>query len=720
MKKLNIKLENTYGIRKLEHTFDFDKTKTYSIYATNGSMKTSFTKTFGDFGDGNDSKDMIFTERETVREITDENGNELDSGAVFVVKPYDENYASGRTSTLLVNKELKDKYDKIWLNIKTLEDELVKKLKAPSGLAKGIDDEVSEVIMSTKGKFLEAVQRVEKEVNDGKDPVLNEVSYSKLFNEKVVKLLSDKAVQADLNEYITRYDELVEQSKYFRKGVFNHTNASTIAKTLVQNGFFDASHTVSFSDGTAKSEISSEADLKKVIEDELQEILKDEKLRKAFDKLDKKLTSNNEVREFRDYITEHKELIPELANINYFKQRIWIDYFKVCLADFNNLITAHNDAKKELDDIREQANQERTRWAEVVDVFNSRFNVPFVLSVENQSDVILDGLLPSLSFEFRDEESKKLVKRDELLQVLSTGERKALYILNVLFEIEARKDLGEETLLIVDDIADSFDYKNKYAIIEYLKDTAELDNFYQIILTHNFDFFRTIQSRYVPYKHCLMVNKKTDGIDLVVAEYINNPFKHFLENTAENAKLLALIPFVRNIVEYTKGEDAPDFTLLTSTLHIKKDTETITIKNVKDIIKDVFNKDVTVSDENKIVADLFTETADTLLSKNDSLGLENKIVLSVAIRLKAEKFMINEINDTAFVESISKNQTAKLADRYITDNPTKDEEIAVIKKVNLITPQNIHINSFMYEPILDMSDVELKDLYNRVSTLGSK
>jgi hypothetical protein len=28
-------------------------------------------------------------------------------------------------------------------------------------------------------------------------------------------------------------------------------------------------------------------------------------------------------------------------------------------------------------------------------------------------------------------------------------------------------------LLVVDDIADSFDYKNKYAIIQYLKDIAE-------------------------------------------------------------------------------------------------------------------------------------------------------------------------------------------------------------------------------------------------------
>lgn len=720
MKKLSVKLENCYGIRKLEYVFDFEKMKTYSIYATNGSMKTSFTKTLGDFSNETASKDMIFTERETVRDIKDEDDNELNPSTVFVVKPYDENYSSGKTSTLLVNKELKDKYDKIWLDIKVLEGELLEKLREPSGMSRGIEDEVSEVIMSTKGKFLEAIQRIEKEVNDRKDPVFQEVQYSKLFNDKVVKLLSDKSIQSDLSDYIARYEELVEQSKFFRKGVFNHTNASTIAKTLVQNGFFDASHTVSLSDGVGKNEITSEEDLKKVIEDELQEILKDEKLRKAFDKLDKKLTSNNELREFREYITEHKELIPELANINYFKQRIWVDYFKICLAEFNSLANAHTEAKKDLDTIRDQANLERTRWADVVDVFNSRFNVPFILSVENQSDVILDGLLPSLSFEFKDEDSRKLVKRDDLLQVLSTGERKALYILNVLFEIEARKDLREETLLIVDDIADSFDYKNKYAIIEYLKDVSELDNFYQIVLTHNFDFFRTIQSRYVPYKCCLMVNKKTDGIDLVPADYINNPFKHFLENTTDNAKFLALIPFVRNIVEYTKGEGDADFTLLTSTLHIKENTDKITVKNVKDIIKSVFNKDVDVRDETRIVSELFLETADTLTSKSGSLGLENKIVLSVATRLKAEQFMIAEINDDAFVKAITKNQTAKIADKYIEDNQTKTDEISVIKKVNLITPQNIHINSFMYEPILDMSDVELKDLYTRVCVLSSK
>ena len=34
-----------------------------------------------------------------------------------------------------------------------------------------------------------------------------------------------------------------------------------------------------------------------------------------------------------------------------------------------------------------------------------------------------------------------------------------------------------------------------------------------------------------------------------------------------------------------------------------------------------------------------------------------------------------------------------------------------------MTPENIHINSFMYEPILDMSNHHLKTLYTEVKGL---
>lgn len=34
-----------------------------------------------------------------------------------------------------------------------------------------------------------------------------------------------------------------------------------------------------------------------------------------------------------------------------------------------------------------------------------------------------------------------------------------------------------------------------------------------------------------------------------------------------------------------------------------------------------------------------------------------------------------------------------------------------------MTPENIHINSFMYEPILGMSIIHLKKLYDEISSL---
>ena len=36
-----------------------------------------------------------------------------------------------------------------------------------------------------------------------------------------------------------------------------------------------------------------------------------------------------------------------------------------------------------------------------------------------------------------------------------------------------------------------------------------------------------------------------------------------------------------------------------------------------------------------------------------------------------------------------------------------------------MTPENIHINAFMYEPLIDMSAQHLVDLYQKVSVLAN-
>jgi hypothetical protein len=52
MNKLKVSLKNCYGIQSLDEEFNFasnpakPKAKAYAIYAPNGLMKTSFSRTF--------------------------------------------------------------------------------------------------------------------------------------------------------------------------------------------------------------------------------------------------------------------------------------------------------------------------------------------------------------------------------------------------------------------------------------------------------------------------------------------------------------------------------------------------------------------------------------------------------------------------------------------------------------------------------------------------
>jgi hypothetical protein len=79
--------------------------------------------------------------------------------------------------------------------------------------------------------------------------------------------------------------------------------------------------------------------------------------------------------------------------------------------------------------------------------------------------------------------------------------------------------------------------------------------------------------------------------------------------------------------------------------------------------------------------------------------------------------MIQKINDPVFVNAITKNQTFELIKKFKAVFPSEAQNIKLMQQVNLMTPENIHLNSFMYEPILDMSNEHLKQLYRKVYAL---
>ncbi|NQV17137.1 MAG: hypothetical protein HQ534_01135 [Armatimonadetes bacterium] len=722
MKKLNIELENCYGIKKLKCSFDFTEKSTYAIYAPNGAMKTSFAKTFLDISNGEESHDSIFKDRKTKRNITDESATELISNKVFVVSPYSRDFKSKKISTLLVNKKLKEKYEKIHADIDDKKEILLVELKNLSGVKKGIEETFSNDFTHTPKEFFKSMLRVKTEVFDKAEPEFENIIYQKIFNDRAVAFLETKDFKTKLTEYIDKYNELIDSSTYFKKGVFNHNNASVIAKNLKDNGFFKANHTVSLHAKENDRVITTEAELEEVIQQEKDSILKNPDLVKAFEEIDKKITAHADLRAFRDYVETNPSILPELANLNSFKQNLWISYLKRNVEAYKTLESEYGKGQSEIEKIVAQAKKEKTQWIKVIDEFNNRFFVPFKLSVENQEDVILKSELPIIKFVFHDFGDNTPIEEKELFQVLSSGELRALYILNIIFEVEARLQSKQETLFVVDDIADSFDYKNKYSIIAYLNDISNESIFKQIILTHNFDFYRTVSSRlYMDRENKLQTIKTKKGIELVEETYQKNPFLTWRNNfhkADKEAMLISSIPFVRNIAEYSGF--AAHFLKLTSLLHIKEDSQTITISNLETIFKEILidKSTLTLSNPEKIVIDLIFETADNILQETtEVIELENKIVLAIAIRLKAEKYMISKIDDDYYWKAITKNQTLTLFKKFVEIFSGEIEVMKLLEDVNLMTPENIHLNSFMYEPILDMSNEHLKQLYSDISKL---
>ena len=182
-------------------------------------------------------------------------------------------------------------------------------------------------------------------------------------------------------------------------------------------------------------------------------------------------------------------------------------------------------------------------------------------------------------------------------------------------------------------------------------------------------------------------------------------------------KKIASIPFIRNIIEFTKGDKDPDFVKLTSLLHWKRDSTSITEKELNEIYNSVFFTAGAGPNGTSLVIDVIHREAQECLNACAGINFENKIVLAIAIRIAAEKFMVGKINDAEFVDSIESNQTPKLLEKFKELFPGDDDTIETIQGVVLMTPENIHLNSFMYEPILDMSDEHLRDLYKDVLAL---
>ncbi len=719
MNKLKVGLKNCYGIQGLEHEFDFStsKCKAYAIYAPNGLMKTSFSKTFEKLAKGQRPEEERYN-RPSTHEVKADSV-EIAKEMIYVLKSeIDISSDSSAITNILVDPINKSRYDELLIDIDKQKNKLIGSLQKSSKVKKS---EVEKTILADWNDldFPTCISKIlEKTIDDDLSPY----EYNTIFDSKAIEVLKSQEFISKAKEFTDKYEELFNQAgTIYQKGIFNPIKAETSFSTLDKQGFFAGGHRVHL---RGESDSIDQATLN----EKLQTIHADIDGNEELKKIRASLAKNAQTQALIDLIesltaTQVEFLLENLKpeNQTQFRKNLWAYYIKTN-TDAITYITTYNESKYEIESIEAAAAQAAPRWTKAIELFNVRFvDMPFTLSVANQTQAALGKENAKLKFTFEDGTDTVEWSRSEI-KTLSQGEKRALYLLNFIFEVEARKLDRQETLFIIDDVADSFDYKNKHAIVQYLEDLSKTENFHQIILTHNFDFFRTLANNFVHRDRCLMSNRNNSTITLTKAEGIKNYFiGKWKNNIANNNHVLcATIPFTRNLIEYTKSESDPDYLKLTSLLHWKNDTNQITVGNYLDIYNRLFGTSHNTSNTQPVKDLLFTKATEICArTAHDGLNLEDKVLLSIAIRMQSEIFLINELrtlkSDPNYWCS-SMNQFGNLIKEY-SSLASASPSLHTLEKISITVSSNIHLNSFMYEPILDLTIEHLINLYDEVCSL---
>lgn len=733
MNKLNIELTNCFGIDLLNHEFDFGKGNTFSIYARNGLMKTSFAKTFQLIQQGKKENisDAIFGEPGSA--IVQIDGQDIEKKQVFVVKSYESSYESDISSLLIkgdIQTQLKDVFKVRTKLLKALEKDSGLKIKRTS-LGKTVYELEPTIVKDFDFNEKDILSNLMELASYEPEIECSDIPYSVIFDDTVLKKIKDTKFQEGIRDFITSSDEIYSSFEYLEKGNLTLPKLKDLKKSLVKDAFFVKQNKVILSGQDAIT--NSEA-----LEQHISNIETKIQQTPAYKAIENLLNDSKGI-VLKDIIETNPEIIGFLAldKLQTLKKCLWGSYIRHNSILFEELCDKYNDFSEAIDALE----IDDTPWKKALDIFNQRFTVPFMMNVVNLKGAIIGESVPQVEFSFKKGDTVKTIDRSKLekLDTLSQGEKRALYLLNIIFDIEQIKNTGEETLLVIDDIADSFDYKNKYAIIEYLYELAQVSNIYMLILTHNFDFYRTVASRLsVNRSNRLIADYSNDVLKLEVEYYQDKPFKNWKNNPKEK-DIFALLPFVRNLIEYGVDQNishtGEDFLFLTSLLHEKQDSRRITFGDIEPLYKHyagVTQFDASVGTDVVVLSKLYSVCDD--ITTFDT-KLENKIVLSIGIRHKAEEYIIQQIHNYTgqlswrknkqnyrgtnvefmnFVQN-NGNQTRELFNGYKQFGDA--DKIKILNEVNIMTPEHIHVNSFMYEPILDMDIVELHRLYHTIKNL---
>lgn len=697
------KVENAFGIKSLHLNLENDK-KMYQelIYSKNGSFKTSFSNTLYNLSNG--TLENVFDRLTDEKAILDisilENGKEIKNFdnrfVVFSREIYEQHSKllsdySSELETLTIDKKNSE-----YINELLTEETIEIKLQIDNYLKDtGLNFEILlDMFSNLEDGYLDRIIQLLNTIINHEAQDISEINIKKIY-QKAYDIVDQSEFQSKISNYIQVLENKIN-AQLFDKN-FNENNCLQFINNVDKAKYLSETKSRGL---FLKDKVYYDIDeVKKIFEEEIKKISKDLEIIEQSKEITKLMGTAKESEFLKESIQKNPLLVKQLSAG---RKNILLSYLKSSSIDYNYWLEVVKKAKKELNNVLKIAQDKQTNFERAIEIYKNRFHPIFDIKIVNKAESMLGIKTPTITF-YHNRYCEIPVSETKLSQILSSGEKTTLNILKFIVEYENCKKY--HPFIILDDIVETFDYSNRYAFMEYINDLVNLD-VPTIVMTHNFEFYRTVSKR-IPKLRKSVASANSNG---VVDIQTNNRINKNMENVLKCSNIydfFCAIPYLREI----KTILLEDTKTLDSCLHYKENTSKLQIKDILLQFPSNAIKSLKI-DENDIYMEKLFEIADNL-SGFDDFDIVKKTILSLSCRLLIERKII--ANNFNLLTNINTNQTAQLLDLYgekLFPNVKK-----YLEAVQLSTPEFIHANAFMYEPLIDINGKYLFELYNQIKKI---
>ena len=696
-------MKNAYGIENLSVNYNNDKILYQSlIYSRNGTFKTSFSKTLNNLTKGNieDIRDRLTDKPASIKiEFIKEDGttteNDYEKRFIVFSREVMEDSNTGisnhnqELSLLTIDKESKDKLNELMTkSTEKIKDSLKDKLRK-AGL--NVDRSISLLINKEFDNLnINDLQIIVEQVDKVEECDISKINLKNLFQKAYDPIDGEKFKEA-ANSYVEIFNKRLNEELFDEE--FNDSNCLVFLDGIKKNNYLSEEKKRGII--LKGIEYYKYDDIEKVFKEAIKNIAEDSSVLAANRELIKAMGTSVEAKKLQKQFNDDPLLINQLALGKTTIIKIALKQQGLETDQFKELIRV---TKEEYSKIIDEAKDKKSDFENAIDIYKNRFKPIFDVSISNRTESLLGEKVPILCFRHERNKDKEM-SETEIKSILSSGEKTALNIISFIVEYEANKT--DSPIIILDDIVETFDYANRHAFIEYINDLVK-ENVSVIILTHNYEFYRTLKSR-IPNLDNLVGYSNKVKVYIEENRKINIDIEKVFEINNINQFIYA-IPYMREIKTMLKE----DTTILDNCLHYKRDTKNLVISSITREFPQISFND----NQNDNYLSLLYELADKVNTSNP-YDIIPKTILSIACRLKIEEKIIGD--NFELINDIESNQTAQLKDIYGDILTTK--VLNLIEKVQISTPEFIHCNSFMYEPLIDIEGTYLLELYKEIKDL---